>query len=98
MRFEVEIDDGDNLITLNAARAQYNADNAQTVGFAPVDDMPSFVQRMAENAATAMLQKYPAPLPAAVQAEIDRLKVQLAEVQAAAQLQSTPAIEAATLN
>lgn len=55
MRFELNVDDGDNLRTLHKAREAYNEANAKTPGFVPALDMPSYVQRLMDQAVAASM-------------------------------------------
>lgn len=54
MRFEVNVDDGNNLDTLHKAREAYNAANPG----AKVGDMPSFVQVLMDQAVATALQPF----------------------------------------
>lgn len=56
MRFEVNVDDGAGLDALHKARAAYNALHAAEQGFTPADDMPTFVQRMMDQAVGQALE------------------------------------------
>lgn len=58
MRFEVNVDDGNNLDTLHKAREAYNAANVATDGFVPAEDMPSFVQRLMDKAASDCVEPF----------------------------------------
>lgn len=67
MRFEVNVDDGNNLNTLHKARVRYNAENAKADGFVPADDMPTYVQRMMDQAASVAMDPFgPESLSAAL--------------------------------
>ena len=46
MRFEVNVDDGNNLNTLHKARAAFNEQNPTKTA----DDLPTFVQRLMDQA------------------------------------------------
>lgn len=95
MRFEVNVDDGNNLDTLHKARDSYNAANPN----AQAPDMPSFVQVLMDQAAAQALQPLgPTTLSAALAkvAELEAEKAALAhEVTAlsapAVAVQATPA-------
>jgi hypothetical protein len=52
MRFEVNVDDGNNLDTLHKAREAYNVAHPD----APAADMPSFVQRLMDQAVAGALE------------------------------------------
>lgn len=82
MRFEVEIDDGAGLAALHKAREAYNAENAQVPGFLPAQDMPSFVQRLADRAVAQVLSTVaPVTLNAAL-AELEQVKAEKAALEA----------------
>ena len=55
MKFEVEVNESDRLDTLHEARKRYNAENASKAGFVPCDDMPTYVQRMMDEAVATAL-------------------------------------------
>lgn len=90
MRFEVEVDDGAQLNLLHKARAAYNQANAQQPGFEPAADMPTFVQRLTDQAVAGVLAPLETTtLPQAL-ARIDQLqteKTALEQVVAARTLQ-----------
>jgi hypothetical protein len=93
MRFEVEV--GADLETLHKARDAYNAANAQVSGFTPADDMPTFVQRLIDNAVAGSLEPFgPTTLSAALQriAELEASKVTLEQEVTA--MQPAPAVVA----
>jgi hypothetical protein len=57
MRFEVNVDDGSNLTALHKAREAWNAAHPDAVA----DDMPSFVQRLMDQAVAGALNALPTP-------------------------------------
>lgn len=92
MRFEVHVDDGNNLDTLHKARLAYNALNAGTAGFVPAQDMPTYVQRLVDQAVASSLQPLgPTTLTAAMTkiAQLEAEKVTLTQEVAA--LSAAPA-------
>lgn len=89
MRFEVNVDDGAQLATLHKARAKYNADNAKAEGFVPAEDMPTFVQRMMDQAVAGSISGFgPTTLSAALSkiSELEAEKTSLAQEVAAVAL------------
>lgn len=90
MRFEIELDDGNNLNTLHAARKQYNVENPDNTA----DDLPAFVQRMADQLVAAAIVKYPPAQLTAANDEIAELKAKLAAAEAKALETAAPASNA----
>jgi hypothetical protein len=91
MRFEVNVDDGAGLNALHKARAAYNEKNAAVAGFTPAHDMPTYVQRLMDQAVAASLEPLgPTTLGAAMTkiAELQAAKVSLEQEVAAL----TPAV------
>jgi hypothetical protein len=89
VRFEVNVDDGNNLDTLHKARARYNEQNAAASGFVPAADMPTFVQRLMDQAVAGSIEPFgPTTLSAALTkvAELEATNAALTtELAAAAQ-------------
>lgn len=56
MRFEVNVDDGSGLNALHRAREAYNAKNVAVPGFVPAADMPTYVQRLIDQAVATSLE------------------------------------------
>jgi hypothetical protein len=67
MRFEVNVDDGAGLNALNRAREAWNTANPD----AQAPDMPSFVQRLTDQAVAGALQALGEP--ATLQAALDKI-------------------------
>jgi hypothetical protein len=57
MRFEVNVDDGASFTALHKAREAWNAAHPDAVA----DDMPSFVQRLMDQAVAGALNALPTP-------------------------------------
>jgi hypothetical protein len=80
MRFEVNVDDGANLEVLHRARAAYNEANAAAPGFVPAADMPSYVQRLMDQAVAAALEPIGITSLAAAPGRITELEAEKAQL------------------
>lgn len=94
MRFEVNVDDGNNLATLHKAREAYNAANPGT----PAADMPSFVQVLMDQAVARAMEPFgPSTLSealakiAALEAEKENLAKDVAALTPASVAPAPPA-------
>lgn len=76
MRFEVDVDDGAGLNALHRAREAWNAANPD----AQAPDMPSFVQRLADQAVAGALASLGEPTT--LQAALDKIAALEAEKKA----------------
>lgn len=76
MRFEVNVDDGNNLNTLHKAREAYNAANPQ----AAAEDMPSYVQCLMDRAVAGALEPIGPNTLSDALAQIARLQAQNADL------------------
>lgn len=76
MRFEVNVDDGNNLDTLHKAREAYNAAHPE----AAAADMPSFVQHLMDQAVAGSIEPLGPTTLSAAMTRIAELEAENAEL------------------
>lgn len=76
MKFEVMVDDGASLNVLHKAREAYNHTNAGTEGFTPALDMPTYVQRLMDQAVADSMIALPVTTLAQAMTKINEIEAE----------------------